>query len=457
MDTTLRNDAYAILQAGIERVNPFQMVRRAVSLAGDRLTVVTETERDEFDLAEYRQIIVTGAGKATAPMARAIEEILGDRLNEGVIAIKPGHGDALRRVTMIEAGHPVPDEGSRCAADAVLDLAGSVDERTLVINLISGGGSALLTLPYRDESVQISLEDMKATTAVLLGCGATIQEINCVRKHISAIKGGRMAAAFHPARVVSLILSDVVGDDLSSIASGITAPDETTYADVERIFRKYAIDGEIPRPVRELLQRGLNGDAPDTPNSDDTVFNNVANILLGSNAQALAGARRVALDRGYNTVVLSSQITGEAREIARFYAGIARDLRRAGLGETALAERPVCVIAGGETTVTLRGSGKGGRNQEMAIAFLGEFFTGNESLQDVLFLSGATDGNDGPTDAAGGFADAPALAAARDRGVDPMSVIAESDAYHGLERIDALVKTGPTNTNVCDIQVILVR
>nr|MDA3951073.1 DUF4147 domain-containing protein [Spirochaeta sp.] len=387
MDTTLRKDALAILTAGIERVNPFQMVRRTVSLEGDLLTVQTEIDHEQFDLADYQRIIVNGAGKATAPMARAIEEILGDRLIEGVIAIKPGHGDTLQRVRMIEAGHPVPDGGSRSAAETVLALARSVDERTLVINLISGGGSALLTLPYQDESIRISLEDMKETTAVLLGCGATIQEINCVRKHISAIKGGRMAAAFAPARVLSLILSDVVGDDLSSIASGLTAPDETTYADVERIFRKYTIEEDIPRPVRELLQRGLRGDAPDTPGSGDAVFATVHNILLGSNAQALAGARQTARQRGYNTVVLSSQITGEAREIARFYAGIARDLRRAGPGETALAERPVCVIAGGETTVTLRGSGKGGRNQEMAIAFLGEFFAGNDSLTDMLFLS----------------------------------------------------------------------
>ncbi|MFW5796172.1 MAG: glycerate kinase type-2 family protein [Alkalispirochaeta sp.] len=457
MAQTARDDALAILRAGIQRVDPYTMVRDALTVNGSILTVATETERFEFDLSRYSRIVVTGAGKATAPMARGIESILGDRISGGVIAIKAGHGDDLETIRSIEGGHPVPDEGSIEAARAVLDLAETVDESTLVLNLISGGGSALLTLPYRDSTSRISLDEMRRTTSVLLSCGATIQEINSVRKHISAIKGGRIAEAFAPATVMSLILSDVVGDDLSSIASGITAPDVTTWADADRVFRKYGIEGEVPEGVAALVERGLSGGAPETPKPDNPIFDRVYNVLLGSNPQALAGAYRTAVERGYNTVVLTSQITGEAREVAKVYAGIARDLVRRNAVTSPLATLPACVIAGGETTVTIRGSGKGGRNQEMAVAFLAEFFTGTDTLEGVTFLSGATDGNDGPTDAAGGFADDEALSAFHSREIDPMEVLAASDAYHALEATGALVKTGPTNTNVCDIQVLLVR
>jgi len=457
MTTSTREDALAILRAGIQRVDPFTMVRNAVTVEGETLTVVTETERYEFDLTRYTRIVVTGAGKATAPMARGIESILGGRITGGVIAIKPGHGDDLRILRSIEGGHPVPDEGSIEAARAVLDLAETVDESTLVLNLISGGGSALLTLPYRDGITRITLDEMRRTTSVLLSCGATIQEINCVRKHISSIKGGRIAEAFAPATVVSLILSDVVGDDLSSIASGITAPDATTWSDVDRIFRKYGIEGEVPDGVAEVVERGLTGDAPETPKPDDPIFARVYNVLLGSNPQALAGAYRTAVEAGYDTIVLTSQITGEAREVAKVYAGIARDLTRRNTVTRPLATLPACIIAGGETTVTIHGTGKGGRNQEMAVAFLSEFYTGPETLEGVTFLSGATDGNDGPTDAAGGFADAEALAAFRAREIDPMEVLAANDAYHALDAAGALVRTGPTNTNVCDIQVLLIR
>lgn len=459
MSTKLREDALSILQAGISRVDPYRMITNSVSKKGRTISIRTETDTIDIDLSEYERIVVVGAGKATARMARGIEDILGGDLDRGVIAVKPGHVDELKRVRMIEAGHPVPNQGSLDAARAIISIASEAEEKTLVFNLVSGGGSALLTSPYRDDEISLSLTDMQETTSALLACGATIQEINCVRKHLSAIKGGRLAAALAPARVVSLILSDVVGDDLSSIASGLTAPDPTTFADVARIFKKYGIEGDVPTIVVELVQRGIAGAAPDTPGPKDPSFDRVSNVLLGSNAQALGASARKATELGYNTIVLGSQITGEAREIGHFYGGILRDLRRFGRDPEGATptQRPACILAGGETTVTIRGEGKGGRNQEMAASVLSDFVGAPETIEDALFLSGATDGNDGPTDAAGGLVDREAVQRAIDTGEEIDAVLGANDSYHLLKRIDALVTTGPTNTNVCDIQIVLVR
>lgn len=457
MTSQLRDDAVAILRSGIGRVDPWAMVEQSVSVVEETLTVATENETVSIDLSRFERIVVVGAGKASASMARGIETVLKERISAGIIAVKPGHTDTLRTIRMIEAGHPVPDDGSVAAAQAIVELVDTADDRTLVLNLVSGGGSALLTLPYRDEHHAVSLEEMQQTTATLLSCGATIQEINCVRKHISSIKGGRFAARCAPARLVSLILSDVVGDDLSSIASGLAAPDATTFADVKSIIRKYGVGDELPRTVLDVIDRGLTGDIADTPKPGDPIFDDVTNVLLGSNAQAVRAAGEHARSLGYNTVTLGAQITGEAREVARVYAGILRDAVRFNPPEPTIGEKPLCVIGGGETTVTLRGDGLGGRNQEMALAVIAEFLPDPSPLQSALFLSGATDGNDGPTDAAGGFADAAAVEAALSGAVDIVDVLQRNDAYHGLETIGALLKTGPTNTNVCDIQIILVR
>ncbi len=445
-----------MFQAALERVDPYRMIKERVLIQGETLVVRSDREELKWDLTRFDRILVLGAGKATAKMALAVEEIFGSRITEGVIAVKPGHTEALERIRMIEAGHPVPDAGSVEAGKTVAALAKKADERTLVINLISGGGSALLSYPYAwkdDRGEQgLTLEDKQKTTKALLACGATIQEINCIRKHMSGIKGGRLAQLLYPAESVNLILSDVVGDRLDSIASGLTAPDGTTFQEAVSLVEKYGIASQLPPLAWQVLKLGAEGKFPETPKKGDRVFEKVHNILIGSNYGALLAAERKAKELGYHTVVLSSEIIGEAREIAKVYMGIGRDVKRREL----LVKKPACIIAGGETTVTLRGEGKGGRNQEMALSFLAEIESNPEGSEGIWFLAASTDGNDGPTDAAGAFADPEVLTAGKQAGLSVQDYLRRNDSYHYFDRIGFLLKTGPTNTNVCDVQIVVV-
>jgi len=344
-----------IFSAAVRRVDPDAMIKTVMRVQNDTLTIQTEQESASYDLAQFRRVVVVGAGKAGARMGRSVEEILGNRIQAGVIAVKPGHGETLSRITLVEAGHPVPNDGSVQAGRRIAAILDDADETTLILSLISGGGSALLTLPFDSAPYAISLEDMQATTQALLASGADIREINTIRKHLSAIKGGRAAARAYPATMVSLILSDVVGDDLSSIASGLTSPDSGTFSDALNIFERYGIIDTVPTPVTRLIRAGVAGDVPDTPRVGDPAFERTRNILIGTNAQALIAARARAFELGLNPLVLSSRIEGEAREVARFYAAIARDLVRFD-GDPAVTPiaLPACVIAGGETTVTLQ-------------------------------------------------------------------------------------------------------
>lgn len=446
-----------IFAAAIRRVDPDAMIRTVMGRTDETLTVRTEQDMVTLDLSSFTRIVVVGAGKASARMARAVESILGDRIDSGVIAVKPGHTEDLSRIEIIEAGHPVPDEGSVAAGRRIAAILDAADEKTLIMCLISGGGSALLTLPYDAQPHSITLGQMQATTQDLLASGADIREVNTIRKHLSAIKGGRAAARAYPATMVSLILSDVVGDDLSSIASGLTSPDPGTFADALGIVEHYGIVDTVPERVVRLLRAGAAGEVPDTPKAGDRVFERTRNILIGTNAQALIAARNRAAELGFNPIVLSSRIEGEAREVARFYAAIARDLVRfEGDAAVTPVALPACIIGGGETTVTLHGDGLGGRNQEMALAFLARV-AGTDGAERITFFSGGTDGNDGPTDAAGGWADADAVARLAEAGLDVSAYLSNNDAYHLLEAIGALEKTGPTNTNVCDIQIVVVE
>jgi hydroxypyruvate reductase len=452
-----RDTIRRLFSAAIARVDPIPMITSQVSVDGETLRVRTEIDDVAIPLDRFDRVVVVGAGKASARMALGIERVFGDRIAGGVIAVKPGHIEKLRSLRLIEAGHPVPDDGSVRAGREIAGILDEADERTLVLSLISGGGSALLTLPYDREPHSITLDDMRRTTEALLASGADIREINTLRKHLSAIKGGRAAARAYPATTVSLILSDVVGDDLSSIASGLTSPDIGTYADALAIVRRYEIEDAIPRAVLDLLTAGTDGAVADTPKPGDEAFSRTHNILIGTNAQALIAAAGRARELGLNPVVLSSRIEGEAREVARFYAAIARDLVRFG-GDSAAtpAPLPACIIAGGETTVTLRGDGLGGRNQEMAAAFLA-YTRDSAELARITFFSGGTDGNDGPTDAAGGWADAGAAHALARSSLSIEEYLERNDSYNLLKSIDALEITGPTNTNVCDIQIVFVE
>ena len=450
---SLRADAEAIFRAGVRRVDPRPMVREALSLEGSVLTINADGRSQAWDLANFDRVMVLGFGKASARMALGLEDALGKRIHGGLIAVKHGHGEELGFIELIEASHPVPDESSTLAARRILALAKEANEKTLAIILVSGGGSAILCAPWDDGERQLSLADKATITSALLACGADIREINTVRRHLSAVKGGRLAAALAPATVVSLVLSDVLGDELSSIASGPTVPDATSWADAMDVIERYGIARRLPETAMQLLHDGLSGLVPDTPKPGNPVFDKVWNIILGSNRQAALAAAAKAEELGYHTLYLGSRVACEAREAALFYQGIAASC--ASQGEP--VPLPACIIGGGETTVTIQGEGKGGRNQEMALAFLCGLIDMEPALAKRLcFLSGGTDGNDGPTDAAGAFADASLLGASKEAGLNLRKFLASNDSYNCFDKIQGLLKTGPTNTNVCDLQISLI-
>lgn len=438
-----------IFRAALLAVDPYRLVRERVRVEGGKLLLPGE---GPLELSAFERVLVLGVGKAAAAMARAVEESLGERISDGVIVVREGHGEPLERVRRFEAGHPLPDVRGLAGAEAFEQLARRADERTLVISLISGGGSALLPAPYAGPAGRVSLEDKQSVTRALLACGATIQEINCIRKHLSRLKGGRLAALLDPATTVNLILSDVVGDRLDTIASGLTVPDETTYAQGLEIVARYGLESALPPAVMGVLREGAAGRIPETPKPGDPVFRRVRNVLLGTNRVALEAAAARARELGYACLVLSSRVTGEAREVARVYAGIALETA-AGLGPVA---PPGCILAGGETTVTIRGQGRGGRNQELALSFLRELAEAGAGAERVFFLSAATDGGDGPTDAAGAFASGATAAAGERAGLDPRSALEANDSHAFLAAAGDLIVTGPTGTNVNDISLALI-
>jgi hydroxypyruvate reductase len=421
----LRRHARAIFRAALDAADPAAAVARHLS-------------RLNFD--RYRHIYVLGAGKAGASMAQAAERVLGKRITAGLINVKYGHTARLRRIELNECGHPVPDSAGAAGAARIAALAESAGSGDLVLCLISGGASALLPLPAE----AITLEEKQTTTRELLACGANIHEINALRKHISRIKGGQLARIAAPAAVESLLLSDVIGDNLDVIGSGPTAPDASTFADVAAILARFGIRERIPASVRERIDLGLCRAIPETPKPGDPLFARVRNTVIGSNRLALDAAARAAKELGYRTLILSSEIQGETRDVARMHAAIAREIVHTGRP----VRPPACIITGGETTVRLRGKGLGGRNQEFALAAAIDI----AGLDSVAIFSAGTDGTDGPTDAAGAIADGRTLA----RKIDAQLYLDANDSYHYFESLGDLVKTGPTNTNVMDVHLILV-
>ena len=446
------SDLKAIYGAGVKRVAPYDMIMSRVCIVDNTLRIVHDHGIESVPLQGFEEICVIGAGKACAPMAKAMEEILGQRLCRGLISVKKGHTTPLKTIEVIEAGHPVPDQNSQAAAERITRMADAAKETTLFINLISGGGSALLSLPRTLDGISLTLEDKQAVTEQLLACGADINEINSVRKHLSGIKGGQLAKRMYPSTSVSLILSDVVGDSLSTIASGPTAPDPTTFNQALSVLKKYRIEKTVPSKVLELINRGAQKEKGLQGLSEAKIFSKTCNILLGNNLSALIAAQKKAEELNYNTLVLTSQITGEARQVAKVFSGIARETAARDLP----VAKPACILAGGETTVTILGNGKGGRNQEMALAFLDELNRYPEKASRIFFLSGATDGNDGPTDAAGAFAAQSVLTLVQKKGLNIQAALNNNDAYTFFDAIDRLFKPGPTNTNVCDLQIIII-
>ncbi|MFP4477597.1 MAG: glycerate kinase [Desulfatibacillaceae bacterium] len=437
----LSQDARLIFDAGLKAADPCEAVRKAVrSGPGDGFSI----GEDWLGWDDFQRVIVVGAGKAACPMARAVEEIFGDRIAESVVVTKYGHTLDLARTEVLEAGHPVPDENGVDGARRLVEVLERAGEGDLVLCLISGGGSALLPMPAEG----VSLEEKQRTTRELLACGADIHEINTIRKHVSRTKGGRLAKLAHPARLAALILSDVIGDDLDTIASGPTVPDPTTFSQCLEILRRYGIGDRVPETVLRHLRAGRDGDVPETPKPGDPVFDTTSSTVVGSGRQSLEAARNAARQLGYNTMILSAVVEGETREVARVHAAVAREIADTGNP----LQRPACVLSGGETTVTLNGDGKGGRNTEFALAAA----LAIEGMDDTLILSAGTDGTDGPTDAAGAWAEGHTAARAREQGLSPREYLDNNDSYTFFDKAGGLLKTGPTMTNVMDLRIVLV-
>jgi len=441
----MREDALAIFKAALVVVEPRETVLRTLSRSGEVLRIVQGRKLiKKFDLSKIDQIYVIGAGKASAPMAEAIEEVIGGRLAGGVVVTKTGHGLDLKKTTVLEASHPLPDAAGLAAAQKIKTLLEKAGPHDLIFSVISGGGSALTPFPAKG----VSLADKQQVTHKLLGCGASIQEINAVRKHLSQLKGGQLSKAAAPAQVINLMLSDVVGDDLDTIASGPFVPDRSTFRDVADILARYDLSESIPDTVRQYIERGLKGQIPETPKAGDPEFQKVVNLIVGSNYQALVAAASFAKKRGYRPLILSSFIEGETKEVAKVHAALAKEVRASGHP----LRPPACLISGGETTVTLKGNGKGGRNQEFALAGAIEL----DGMKDVLLFSAGTDGTDGDTDAAGAMADGNTCTRAWQAGMSPRQHLETNDSYPFFAGLGDLVITGPTRTNVMDIRLVIV-
>ena len=449
----LREAAEKIWTAAIAGAAADRLVRKAVSREGDKLRVGGK----EFDLAAFERVFVIAFGKAAVPMAGELANILGDMIAGGVVV--PSSAPAVSvhpRLETMPAAHPLPDGRSVAAARRALQIAGDAGEKDLVFVLISGGGSSLLSLPVEG----LTIEEKAGLTSALLRAGATIRELNTVRKHLSGIKGGRLAAAVRPATLLSLVVSDVVGDDLGTIASGPTHWDGTTFAGARAVLEKYGLWDEAPAGVRSILQNGEAGRLPETLRPEDPVFAHASTFIIGNNRSALDAAQAEAERLGFETLVLTDADEGEAKAAARHYLAFLDAF-------VCSLSKPLCFLAGGELTVTVTGDGLGGRNTEFVLAALEDIAAGRSSeglccgfdrrTPAWLVASVGTDGRDGPTDAAGAWADAGILAGAREAGLVAAEFLRRNDSYRFFERAGGLVVTGPTGTNVMDVRLFLLK
>ncbi|HSB34934.1 MAG TPA: glycerate kinase [Nitrospirota bacterium] len=435
-----------IFNAALAAVDPYKAVRRSLRLEDGRI----HAGDGVYELDAFDRIMVVGAGKATARMAMAAEGVLGDAVKGGIIIVKYGHTGDLKRIEQVEAAHPIPDEAGVEGTKRILELVRNAGERNLILCLLSGGGSALLVAPVGG----ITLEDKQRVTDLLLRSGASIGELNAVRKHLSAVKGGRLARTAYPASLVTLILSDVIGDRLDVIASGPTAPDGTTFADAALVVDKFGLKTALPPSVARFLERGLAGLEAETVKSGDACFGKTRNVIVGGLARALAVARDKAEALGYAPEIITSELRGEARDAAHMLAQKAEHVR----GALKAGERR-CLLSGGETTVTVSGTGTGGRNQELALAFAQEI----AGAEGIVLLSAGTDGTDGPTDAAGAVVDGSTVKIAGKFDIHSEVYLERNDSYAFFAKLDRMIDdkhhiiTGPTGTNVMDLQVILVE
>ena len=440
-DKKARELALNCVEAALSAVDPRNAVYRTVKVHGETL-VINDLK---FDLKDIGNIYVIGGGKASGAMAEAIEKVLGDLIKKGVVNVLKGTEKSfkVRKIKLVGATHPIPSEIGVSGVREMLKIAEKAGENDLVIVLISGGGSALMPMP----APPVTLEEKKKVTQLLLKCGATINEINAVRKHISGFKGGQLARAIYPATTVALIISDVVGDPLDTIASGPTAPDTTTFHDAYKVLTFYNIIKDVPKSVRERIERGLKGEIPETPKPGDKIFKKVHNIIIANNKTACRAAEEKAKEYGANTMILSTFIEGEARHVGTVLAGIVREIHK--FNEP--IKKPVVIILGGETTVTVTGKGKGGRNQELVLSSAIRI----RGLEGTAILSIGTDGIDGITDAAGGIVDSTTMDRGIENGLDILDYLSNNDSYSYLKKTGDLVITGPTGSNVNDIMLIV--
>ncbi|MBX3010757.1 MAG: glycerate kinase [Caldilineaceae bacterium] len=430
------------LEAALAAVDPRNAVRHVLQRVGDQLTVGDQ----RYDLAHFQRVFVIGAGKAGAPMTQAVEEVLGDRLTAGLVVVKTDHGGPTQQIPIAEASHPMPDEAGVAAGQRILELARQAGPTDLVIALLSGGGSALLVSP----AAGLTLADKQAMTNTLLACGATINEINCLRKHCSAVKGGQLARQVAPATLITLVLSDVIGSPLDVIASGPTVPDASTWTDAWAVVEKYDLSERLPPAVINRLRAGLAGTLADTPKAGDPAFSKSQNVIVADNRVAAAAALHAARQQGYTAQLLTTYVEGEAAQVAKVAVALAKEVRATGQPVAA----PACLILGGETTVTLGPDpGHGGRNQELALAAA----LALQSTPGVTLVSLATDGTDGPTDSAGGLADSTTVARGLAAGLSAAEHLRRHDAYPFLQATNDLLLTGPTQTNVNDLIFVFVE
>ena len=437
-----REDAISLFQAGIKAASPKNLVPDKTLLQKNILTVSDIYGISKsFDLKNFKRIKVIGAGKASTAMACELEKILGDDINEGLVVTNYELQPKLKRIESLKASHPLPDKDGVKASKKIVEICNNAKEDDLIINLISGGASSLL--PFR--AYNITLEDKIKTTEILLKAGATIQELNTVRKHISAIKGGLLAKYAYPATMINLIISDVIGDQLDVIGSGFTVPDPTTFEDSWNVVLKYKLENNIPQSVKSYLHDGMEGKAPETPKPGNSLFNNVHNLIIGNNGIALSAIKTAAEKKGYNAKIISSSLEGETKVVGKFIAQIAKEYVKE-------KQNQICLIFGGETTVTVTGDGKGGRNQEFCLSIAIEI-DGNNN---ITFLSGDTDGKDGQTEAAGAICNGRTIERGKELGLDAIKYLNNNDSYIFFNELDDLIITGPTNTNVMDIQILLI-
>ena len=437
-DKNARTMLKQLFLAGLDAADPETAIRRAVRVRNNRLRVGTR----EYNLSGFSRIVCIGAGKASGVMAVALERQLGSRVEGGLVVVTDGHAGKTKRIRLIEARHPVPDHRSEQAARRMVRLLESLSERDLVLMVLSGGASSLLAAP----AAGLTLKEKQLTTRLLLRSGATIQEINTVRKHLSGIKGGRLANATS-ATVISLILSDVPGDDPATIGSGPMAPDPSTFADAKRVLDAYGIRNRIPLAVRRHVDHGIRGRIPDTPKPGEALFSRIQHHVIGHNRAVIECMAKRAGALGLRPLILTTTLSGEARDMGKLFGNLAGEMRGSGNP----IKPPACLLAGGELTVTVKGKGIGGRAQEFALAAAPSI----DGLSRVFVAGFGTDGIDGPTTAAGAVVDGRTISRAKQKGVSFEAALRENDSYGFFHRVGGHVVTGPTGTNVNDVYMIL--